>query len=228
MKRIGTIVHGHIVGFHVDKPHQRIGDLSAQTGHRDARWQKIAKNLIGIFTQLAVIILTIVAQSIRMNMAGNFSLSELLMIAMSMISIASLSSSICLPFIFKMGVEKGRTAYYVMIGIVCAGAASASMLFGEQAAAQINLPIAIIAGVSVAIYAVSWYLSIRFYKKRELYESAPKKARTKSFSPFVLKEHFGMAPDTRNNFLSLHVYSSKNPANRWVGLRDFHYFCANY
>lgn len=127
-----------------------------------------SKYLIGIFTQLAVIILTIVAQSIRMNMAGNFSLSELLMIAMSMISIASLSSSICLPFIFKMGVEKGRTAYYVMIGIVCAGAASASMLFGEQTAAQINLPIAIIAGVSVAIYAFSWYLSILFYKKREL------------------------------------------------------------
>ena len=67
-----------------------------------------------------------------------------------------------------MGVEKGRTAYYVMVGIVCAGAVSASMLFGEQAEAQINLPIAIIAVISVAIYALSWYLSIQFYKKREL------------------------------------------------------------
>lgn len=127
-----------------------------------------SKYLIGIFTQLAVMILTVIAQSVRMNMAGNFSLSELLMIALTMLSIAGLSSAICLPFIFKMGVEKGRTAYYVMIGIVCAGAVSASMVFGEQAEAQIDLPIAIIAVISVAIYAFSWYLSILFYKKREL------------------------------------------------------------
>ena len=127
-----------------------------------------SKYLIGIFIQLAVMILTVIAQSVRMNMAGNFSLSELLMIALTMLSIAGLSSAICLPFIFKMGVEKGRTAYYVMIGIVCAGAVSASMVFGEQAEAQIDLPIAIIAVISVAIYAVSWYLSILFYKKREL------------------------------------------------------------
>ena len=127
-----------------------------------------SKYLIGIFIQLAVMILTVIAQSVRMNMAGNFSLSELLMIALTMLSIAGLSSAICLPFIFKMGVEKGRTAYYVMVGIVCAGAVSASMLFGEQAEAQINLPIAIIAVISVAIYALSWYLSIQFYKKREL------------------------------------------------------------
>lgn len=127
-----------------------------------------SKYLIGIFIQLAVMILTVIAQSVRMNMAGNFSLSELLMIALTMLSIAGLSSAICLPFIFKMGVEKGRTAYYVMIGIVCAGAVSASMVFGEQAEAQIDLPIAIIAVISVAIYALSWYLSIQFYKKREL------------------------------------------------------------
>ena len=127
-----------------------------------------SKYLIGIFIQLAVMILTVIAQSVRMNMAGNFSMSELLMIALTMLSIAGLSSAICLPFIFKMGVEKGRTAYYVMVGIVCAGAVSASMLFGEQAEAQINLPIAIIAVISVAIYALSWYLSIQFYKKREL------------------------------------------------------------
>ena len=127
-----------------------------------------SKYLIGIFIQLAVMILTVIAQSVRMNMAGNFSLSELLMIALTMLSIAGLSSAICLPFIFKMGVEKGRTAYYVMIGIVCAGAVSASMVFGEQAEAQIDLPIAIIAVISVAIYALSWYLSILFYKKREL------------------------------------------------------------
>ena len=127
-----------------------------------------SKYLIGICIQLAVMILTVIAQSVRMNMAGNFSLSELLMIALTMLSIAGLSSAICLPFIFKMGVEKGRTAYYVMIGIVCAGAVSASMVFGEQAEAQIDLPIAIIAVISVAIYALSWYLSIQFYKKREL------------------------------------------------------------
>ena len=127
-----------------------------------------SKYLIGICIQLAVMILTVIAQSVRMNMAGNFSLSELLMIALTMLSIAGLSSAICLPFIFKMGVEKGRTAYYVMIGIVCAGAVSASMVFGEQVEAQIDLPIAIIAVISVAIYALSWYLSIQFYKKREL------------------------------------------------------------
>ncbi len=36
-----------------------------------------------------------------------------------MLTVSTLASSIPLPFIFKMGVEKGRAAYYVMIGFVC-------------------------------------------------------------------------------------------------------------
>ena len=32
----------------------------------------------------------------------------------------------CLPFMFKLGVEKGRAAYYGMIGLVCAGSVVSS------------------------------------------------------------------------------------------------------
>ncbi len=127
-----------------------------------------AKYLIGIFSQLAILLLTVGAQAIRMNINGNLNPSELLMLSVTMIAISSLSSALCLPFIFKMGVEKGRAAYYVMIGIACGGTVFASNAFGAQPEISFNFPLVIFACISLGVYALSWYLSIIFYKRREL------------------------------------------------------------
>jgi hypothetical protein len=93
------------------------------------------------------------------------------MILMMMLFIMSLfASSMTLPFMFKLGVEKGRMAYYIMIGIVCGGSVPFSRLLSSDLSAQITfnsvLPLTCLIGIG--IYALSWYLSVIFYKKREL------------------------------------------------------------
>ena len=128
-----------------------------------------AKYLIGLFTQIVLLIVIGITQGVKMSIEGNFILKEFLVLTMLLLIMASVASSLTLPFVFKYGVEKGRGAYYVMIGVVCAGSIIATTIFKEglQNEIQLNavLPIACIVGV--AIYVVSWCLSIMFYKKRE-------------------------------------------------------------
>ena len=129
-----------------------------------------AKYLIGLFTQIAMLTVICIAQGVKMGIDGTFVLKEFLVLMMLLLVMASVASSLTLPFIFKYGVEKGRGAYYVMIGVVCAGSIIATTIFKEglQNEIQLNAVLAIACIVGVAIYVVSWCLSIMFYKKREL------------------------------------------------------------
>ncbi len=128
------------------------------------------KYLIGLGTQVAVLLFTGIAQAIRMSINGTFLLGEYLVLMMLLLIMSLLASSITLPFMFKLGVEKGRMGYYIMIGIVCAGSIIASNLLSDAFGIQIEsngiLPIICIVGIG--IYALSWYISIVFYKKREI------------------------------------------------------------
>ncbi len=128
------------------------------------------KYLIGLGTQMAVLLITGISQAIRMSVSGTFVLGEYLVLMMLLLIMTLLASSITLPFIFKLGVEKGRMAYYIMIGVVCAGSIISSNLLsnGIQAEIKLNGILPIICLVGIGIYALSWYLSIMFYKKREL------------------------------------------------------------
>lgn len=105
-----------------------------------------------------------------MGIEGTFALKEFSVLMMLLLIMASVASSLTLPFIFKYGVEKGRGAYYVMIGVVCAGSIIASNLLSDGFPTDTEwnglLPIMCLAGIG--IYALSWYLSIVFYKKREI------------------------------------------------------------
>jgi len=62
---------------------------------------------------------------------------------------------------------KGRIAYYVMVGIVCAASVIASRLLGGDLQIQPTLPLGAVCLASIVIYALGWYLSVRFYQKRE-------------------------------------------------------------
>ena len=128
------------------------------------------KYLIGLLTQLTVLIATGFAQTVKMIIARNFVPGDFAVLMLLMLIVSTLTSSISLPFIFKLGVEKGRTAYYVMIGFVCGASVLASSLFRGQLGIVIkpNLVLAILAVVGIGIYIFSWYMSIVFYKKREI------------------------------------------------------------
>ena len=128
------------------------------------------KYLIGLGAQIAILLVTGIAQAIRTIGIGAFILNEYLVLMMLLLMMSLLASSICLPFMFKLGVEKGRMAYYIMIGVVCAGSIISSNLLTGKIPIKINangiLPIICIVGIG--IYVLSWYLSIKFYQKREL------------------------------------------------------------
>jgi len=129
-----------------------------------------AKYLIGLFAQIAMLTVTCIAQGIKMSVDGEFVLKEFLVLVMLLLIMATVTSSVTLPFIFKLGVEKGRAAYYVMIGVVCAGSIISTTIFNEsmRTEVQLNGILPIICLVGIGIYVLSWYLSIVFYKKREL------------------------------------------------------------
>jgi len=128
------------------------------------------KYIIGSLTQLTIMLVIGAAQAVKMTVSGDFVPGEFAVLMLLMLIVSTLSSSICLPFIFKLGVEKGRTAYYVMIGFVCGASALASGLFGDLHGAEIkpNLILAVLAAAGIGIYIFSWYLSVVFYKKREI------------------------------------------------------------
>lgn len=127
------------------------------------------KYLIGLLTQVTLLLLIGIAQGIRMAMDGAFVLQDYAVLMLLMLCVSTIASSMTLPFTFKLGVEKGRIAYYVMIGIVCAAISTASIVFKRQLHNEIRveLPLVAVAVICVALYALSWYLSVVFYQKRE-------------------------------------------------------------
>lgn len=124
------------------------------------------KYVIGLMAQLAVLVLMCGAQAIKMSVSGNFRWGSLLVLVAFLFCASLTSSGLCMPFIFRFGVEKGRIAYYVVVGIVCAlaliftnGAVSDKVIDMDGLAPAVLL-------VGAAIYALSWVISVYAYKKR--------------------------------------------------------------
>ena len=127
------------------------------------------KYIIGLIAQGTIIVSIGIAHAAVMISNGTFSTEAFGAFMMLILTMSLISSSINLPFMFKYGVEKGRLAYYVMVGIVCGGSVAASQLMTESTAQEINLfgVLPIVCLIGIGIYALSWYFSVVFYKKRE-------------------------------------------------------------
>lgn len=128
------------------------------------------KYIIGLIAQGTIIVSIGIAHAAVMISNGTFSTEAFGVFMMLILTMSLISSSINLPFMFKYGVEKGRLAYYVMVGIVCGGSVAASQIMTESTEQEINLfgVLPIVCLIGIGIFALSWYLSIVFYKKREL------------------------------------------------------------
>lgn len=125
-----------------------------------------------IFTAIVVVdivVLTAISQAIRMAGSGTMEFISYINLLSVLFMIGFAGPGILLPFIFKFGVEKGRIGYYIIIGTACAVGAVLTM---QKPEAMFSIganwmPIVCIL-IGVAIFAVSWWLSIRFYENREL------------------------------------------------------------
>ncbi|MBO5756875.1 MAG: ABC-2 transporter permease [Clostridia bacterium] len=129
-----------------------------------------SKYLIGLIGQILMLLVIAAVLAVKMRMSGSFMLREYLITLMLIAILSLFSSSVSLPFIFKLGVEKGRITYYVMVGVVCGLGGGASVVLGKEIpqhmALDSVLPVLLL--IVVGIYALSWYLSVVFFQKREI------------------------------------------------------------
>ena len=128
------------------------------------------KYLVGIIVQGAMLLAVGIAQAVRMNLAGTFRLGEFALFMTIIFAMATITSSITLPFMFRWGVERGRIAYYCMIGFVCAAGYLGSVFFtgGTRLAVSQGALMVILTLAGIAVYAASWLASIALYRKREV------------------------------------------------------------
>lgn len=128
-----------------------------------------AKYLVGMCFGVVAFLLAMAATVVRMQLSGRFSWVELATVGTTLVFLGCLAPALMLPFMFKFGAEKGRMAFYVTVGLFTA---VATVLGGVGFQVQILSnnwwPLAVVAGVAILLYALSWWLSIRFYQKRDL------------------------------------------------------------
>lgn len=123
------------------------------------------KYLFALLSGLLFFVFTAIVQGFRLlpeNGERYFSLLSMLLV------IGLAGPALFLPIIFKLGSEKGRLAYYFEIGFICA--VSLLLPYDRIMTAPVNavpLPLLLVL-VSIALFALSWLLSIQFYKKRSL------------------------------------------------------------
>lgn len=127
------------------------------------------KYIFGLITTIPMILITGVLQSIKLSAADAFSFAEVFELMAFLVLAAVLVSGVVFPLMVKFGSEKGRLAYYVMIGFATALAVLLPNVINVDLSGKVSIgfaPAALVA--AVVIYALSWYLSIVFYKKREI------------------------------------------------------------
>ncbi len=121
------------------------------------------KYIICLLCITAMVIPIALGQLIRIDVRGE-SMSEFFGILAVLLTIGFAGPSLMMPVVFKLGAEKGRIAYYIIIGAICALA----FILPKSALGSAGTSLALLPLLAVAAFGVSWLLSIRFYQKREL------------------------------------------------------------
>ena len=115
---------------------------------------------------LALYLLTLAVQTTVLIPKGRA--AELVQLACLLPGVGLLAPAVMIPVTLRWGVEKGRIAYFIFIGVVVAlGVMGANAITDLNA--EVGGPVMwAIPIVAVALFALSWLLSIRIYEKREL------------------------------------------------------------
>ena len=128
-----------------------------------------AKYLIGLILGELVLALTAVTQLLAIRLNGEIGLNQLLPLLWGLQAITLVLPTLYLPPIFKLGVEKGRIWSLVMIAVNFGG--GSRLTVGVKDWGSFSLPGNFTAWLllgAVVLYALSWLLSIRLYRSREL------------------------------------------------------------
>lgn len=127
----------------------------------------LEKYLFGIILSGVAIALTLISQCVASGVRNDFNMGRIIEMGATLLALCLFSPSFTLPFFFKFGAEKGRIAYLVVIGFLCATVVGFSS-FGEGVNANVNLSgySYIILAVAVLAYIGSILLSIKFLENK--------------------------------------------------------------
>lgn len=127
-----------------------------------------AKYTIGLIAVAAVWLLFAAAEAVKQIRTGNFVL-ETYAATVAMLLPGLIGPTLVMPFIFRFGVEKGRIAHFICIGVLCAAGTVWLTVTDTVAILPVDrgymLPLLLLA--ALVLYALSWRLSVVWYQKRE-------------------------------------------------------------
>ncbi len=142
-------------------------DVFAQTMPYTKAQIVSTKYLIALAAGLSVSLLSAVVDTCASYRTQPFALGGFFTQILLLILYILAAPAQCLPFIFKLGMAKGRLIYMVVLGLSCGGAAF--LMSSEQLPAITKMfSPASISIIGAGLYLLSWLLSIHFYKQREL------------------------------------------------------------
>ncbi len=128
----------------------------------------ITSLIICALTALAVSL----SQGISAAVRNSFDLGSIITLCFGLLSFSLIPSAILMPMIYKLGIEKGRLAYYLVIGLFCGLFASfgndpKTLMAIYEIASNPFFPIIAVAA-SLAVYVGSYFLSVALYVRKKL------------------------------------------------------------
>lgn len=128
-----------------------------------------SKYLLGIGFQLAALLISTVSYVIYAKTNNCFSGPDFIGNMGSILILSALAGSLCLPVMFRWGVEKGRIAYYAVIVLAMVISSVITALQENGVFTEVIphgwAPLLLLAAAA-ALELGSWRLSARFYAKR--------------------------------------------------------------
>ena len=122
------------------------------------------KYLMGLICAGVIFLLSAAAAAVRFSQGGGFNAVDFGDQLAALAAVSPLPAALCLPLMFKYGTQKGRIAFFVVIGVFCAS----TVILDVPELPSSALPVFVLPLLSLALFAASWLLSIRFYQKREI------------------------------------------------------------
>lgn len=137
---------------------------------KDIVLSKYIFSIICSFTAMIIYIIATIIKWIIGKEPADF--GSLITQTISMLSLGLFFSTVNLPIIFKFGVDKGRM-WFILITVLLIGGISALSKFFEDYTVQIGnliqrLSPFVLPVISAGLLAISAYLSLKIYEKREL------------------------------------------------------------
>lgn len=145
-------------------------DVYCQTLPVSRKEQVTEKYLISALSILAVLLCSVGVQVYKMLQIVQFMIeavqwNDLISYVALLAAIALISPSIMVPLIYKLGAEKGRMAFFVVVGIFCVLGAFFSVNDSMQ------IPQFSVSGlllIGLAMFLLSWVLSVKIYESKEM------------------------------------------------------------